>query len=106
MFVVRRVFKVALGQSVRGVAAEVFKLGKLYEEAGQRSPSRVYTSGTTTPGPANTVYMEWIEEALLSPYRSDNPQIPGQDRIYASFGPAIEDTWIEFYELYVPDDGQ
>ena len=103
MFVIRRVFKVKKGFS-RAVAADVSKLGKLYEKAGQRSQSRVYTSGSTTPGPADTVYMEWVEEALLSPYRSDNPQIAGQDEIYKRFSEAIEETWIEFYELYVPDE--
>ena len=101
MFLVRRVFKVKPGTARR--AAEIIaQIGKTYEEAGQRSKCRVYISGGTVPGPANTVYMDWTEEALLSPYRDDN-EIPESVR---ALGPQLrevqEESHIEFYELYSP----
>ena len=99
MYLIRRVFKVKPGTSRR--AAEIItQIGKLYEEEGQRSPVRVYTSGGTVPGPANTVYMEWIEEALRSAYRDENPVPPGMDPIYDQLRELQEETSIEFYELY------
>ena len=71
MYLVRRVFKVKAGTSRR--AAEIIaQIGKQYEEGGQRSSVRVYTSGGTVPGPANTIYMDWTDETLSSPYREGN----------------------------------
>ena len=89
MFLVRRVFKVKQGTS-------------RYEEAGQRSRSTVYYSGGTVPGPANTVYMDWIEDELRSPYREDN-KIPEEVSALGSQLREIqEESYIEFYELYSP----
>ena len=99
MFLVRRVFKVKKG-TARKAAAALTEIGKMYEEAGQRSPSRVYFSGSTTPGPADTVYMDWVEEVLQSPYRADNPTPSRSDQLYVEFLQYQEDSWIEFYELY------
>ena len=99
MYLVRRVFKVKPGNARR--AAEIIaQMGKLYEEAGQRTPCTVYTSGGTVPGPANTVYMDWTEETLQSPYRDGN-EIPQGIR---DLGPQLrevqEESYVEFYELH------
>ncbi len=99
MYLIRRVFKVKPGTTRR--AAEIItQIGKLYEEAGQRSPVRVYMSGGTVPGPANTIYMDWTEETLLSPYREGN-QIPdGMAALGAQLNELQEENYIEFYEIY------
>ena len=44
MFLVRRAFKVKPG-TARQAADIIAQMGKLYEEAGQRSPTRIYISG-------------------------------------------------------------
>ena len=101
MYLVRRVFKVKPG-TARKAAEIIAQIGKVFEEAGQRTSCRVYTSGGTVPGPANTVYMDWIEETLQSPYRDDN-ELP-QD--LTNLGPQLrelqEESYIEFYELQSP----
>ena len=101
MYLVRRVWKVKPGTS-RRAAQLIAQIGKVYEDAGQRSPTRVYVSGGTVPGPANTVYMDWTEEVLQSPYREDNI-IPEELR---KIGPELrelqEESYIEFYEMYSP----
>ena len=101
MYLVRRVYKVKPGTS-RRAAELIAKIGKTYEDAGQRAPTRVYVSGGTVPGPANTVYMDWTEEILQSPYREDN-EIP---KDLSAFGTELrelqEESYIEFYEMYAP----
>ena len=87
-------------------------MGKLYEEAKQRSPCRVYISGGSVTGPANTVYMDWIEEAIQSPYREGNKLPEGIRELVAQvrelqeesdvIGGAPGQGGIEFYELYSP----
>ena len=72
---------------------------KRYEDAGQRSPVRVFWSGGTVPGPANTVYMEWVQEKLESPYREENSS-PDTGDLRAQLSEVIEDQHIEFYEMY------
>ena len=68
MYVIRRVYKVKPGQTKK--AAElIYKIGSRFTEAGQRDQVRVYWSGYTMPGPPNTVYMEWTQEKIESPYR-------------------------------------
>ena len=99
MFVVRRIFKVKKG-SARKAAELITQIGAGYQEAGQRTPSRVYLSGGSVPGPADTVYMEWVEEALRSAYRENNPVPPGLDDLYKQLRELQEETSIEFYELY------
>ena len=101
MYLVKRVFKVKPG-TARQAANIIAQMGKLYEEAGQRSPTRVYTSGGTVPGPADTVYMDWTEEALRSPYREDN-EIPEKVRaLGAQLREVQEHSHIEFYEMFSP----
>ncbi len=99
MYLVRRVFKVKPG-TARKAAAVLAQMGKLYEQAGQRSPTRVYMSGGTVPGPANTVYMDWTEEAIRSPYREGNTVPDGMAQAGAPLREFVEDSSIEFYELF------
>ena len=101
MYLAKRVFKVKPG-TARQAADIIAQMGKLYEEAGQRSPTRVYTSGGTVPGPADTVYMDWTEETLRSPYREDN-EIPEKIRVLGGQLREIQEhSHIEFYEMYSP----
>ena len=101
MFLVRRVFKVKPG-TARQAADIIAQMGKLYEEAGQRSPTRIYISGGTVPGPADTVYMDWTEDALRSVYREDN-EIPEKVRpLGAQLREVQEHSHIEFYEMFSP----
>ena len=99
MYLVRRVFKVK-PRSTRKAAALISRVGKVFEEAGQRSPTRVYMSGGTVPGPANTVYMDWTEEALQSPYRPGNEMPEALASVAEELWPLIEESHIEFYEMY------
>ncbi len=101
MYLVRRVFKVK-PRSTRKAAALISRVGKIFEEAGQRSPTRVYMSGGTVPGPANTVYMDWTEEALQSPYRPENAMPEALDSVAGELWGLIEESHIEFYEMYTP----
>ena len=101
MYVIRRVFKVRPG-TTREAAEVIWKMGKQYEDAGQRSPSRVYTSGGSVPGPANTVYMEWTEETIQSPYREGLPYPEGVTELYHQLREVQEESYIEFYEMYLP----
>ena len=101
MYLIRRVFKVKPGTSRR--AAEIItQIGKLYEEEGQRSPVRVYTSGGTVPGPANTVYMDWIDETLRTPYREGNKIPEGMAALGAQHNEFQEESYIEFYGIFSP----
>ncbi len=99
VFLVRRIFKVKKG-TARKAAKRITQIGEMYEKAGQRTPSRVYISGGGVPGPADTVYMEWTEEALRSAYREQNPVPPGMDPVYDELRELQEETSIEFYDLY------
>ena len=101
MYLVRRVWKVKPGTS-RRAAQLIAQIGKVYEDAGQRSPTRVYVSGGTVPGPANTVYMDWTEEVLQSPYREDNIIPEELRKIGLELRELQEESYIEFYEMYNP----
>ena len=102
MFLVRRVFKVKQGTARKAVKI-VAQMGKVFEEAGQRSPTRIYMSGGTVPGPSNTIYMDWTEEQLLHPLRPGN-KVPDEfialrDQLRDEY---LVDSYIEFYEMYAP----
>ena len=100
MFLVRRIFKVKKG-TARQAADIITQIGKMYEEAGLRTPSRVYISGSTVPGPSDTVYMDWIEESLKSAYRKDNPTPAKEDELFGILENQYqEETSVEFYEIY------
>ena len=102
MYLVRRVWRVKPG-TARKAAAIVAQIGKVYEEAGQRSPTRVYVSGGTVPGPANTVYMDWTEEELRSPYRPGNQSPDETSALAAQLREFQEESYIEFYEMFIPE---
>jgi len=97
MYLVRRTFTVKSG-STQKAAKLIAELGKAYEEAG-RSPTRVYWSGYTVPGPANTVYMDWTEETLQSPFDSTANEPSGTSALYSQLQKFQEDSSIEFYEM-------
>ncbi len=101
MYLIRRVFKVKPGTTRR--AAEIItQIGNLYEGENQRSSVRVYMSGGTVPGPANTIYMDWIDETLRTPYREDNKIPDGIAALGAQLNELQEENYIEFYEIYSP----
>ncbi len=100
MYLIRRVYKVKPGK-VREAADLIDKIGKTYESAGQRSTVRVYWSGYTVPGQANTVYMDWTQEKIVSPYREENVS-PDTGEFGAKLREIQEETHIEFYEMYAP----
>jgi hypothetical protein len=101
MYVIRRVFK-CKPRSTREAAALLVKSGKVYEEAGQRSPSRVYISGGTVPGPDDTVYMEWLAETLESPYRASNKLPEEVLTLGRALSEFVESSHVEFYEMFEP----
>ena len=97
MYLIRRVYKVKPGTTKQ--AAEILqKIGIAYQKAGQRSETRVYWSGYTVPGPANTVYMDWIQEIIDSPYREQNV-IPDMSELGSQLREVTEESSIEFYEM-------
>lgn len=101
MYLIRRVFK-CKPRSTREAAGLIAKSGKVYEEAGQRSSSRVYISGGTVPGPENTVYMEWLAETLESPYRESNKLPEEILSLGRELNEFVESSYIEFYEMFDP----
>lgn len=99
MYLIRRIFSCKPG-TARRAAELITKIGKAYENAGQRSQIRVYTSGGTVPGPANTVYMDWTAQVIDPPYREGNV-IPEEVRsLGQQMGEFVEDSYIEFYEVF------
>ena len=103
MYLIRRVYKVKPG-TARKAAKIIADIGKGYEEAGQRSPTRVYISGGSVPGPANTVYLDWIEETIRSPYRKGNKTPEAVSELYPQLREFQEESYIEFYELVEPSE--
>ncbi|MCB1246699.1 MAG: hypothetical protein KDB69_05495 [Acidimicrobiia bacterium] len=97
MYLVRRIYEVHPGQA-RKAATLVDKIGKAYEAAGSRSPSRVYFNSGTTPGTKNRVVMEWTDASLETPYREDRIRVDvsewGAELSEISVG-----SEIEFWEL-------
>ena len=101
MYLIRRVFKCKPG-TARRAAEQITKIGKSYEKVGQRSPIRVYTSGGTVPGPADTVYMDWVAQVIDSPMRDGNA-IPEEIRpVSQQMLDYVENSYIEFYEMFEP----
>ena len=99
MYLIRRVF-ICKPRTARRAAELITKIGKAYENAGQRSSIRVYTSGGTVPGPADTVYMDWQADVIDSPLREGNA-IPEDIRpLWQQALEFVEDTHIEFYEMF------
>ena len=101
MYLLRRVFKCKPRTAYRA-AAVITKIGEAYMNAGLRSPIRVYLSGGTVPGPANTVYMDWTQTAIESPGREGNV-IPSEIRpLWTEALEFVEEDHIEFYEMFEP----
>ena len=101
MYLIRRVYQGKPG-ATRRAAELIHQMGKRYEEAGQRTPVRVYWSGSTIPGPANTVYMDWVQEKIESPYRP-NQKFPDMGDLGQQLRVELqEESHIEFYEMYAP----
>ncbi len=103
-YLIRRVFKVKPGTHRKAVEF-IFNMGEAYHKAGQRSPVRVYWSGNTVPGPANTVYMDWVDESIQSPYREGTVAPKELTNVASQYREFIEESWIEFYELYKMSSG-
>jgi len=103
MYVIRRVWTIKPGET-RRAATIIDEIGREYETAGKRSPSRVYFNSGTLPGEADRVYMEWTEETIASPYRKTDI-VPSPDST-RDLGAKLRDirleSWIEFYELMTP----
>ena len=101
MYLVRRVFKIKPGTTFQA-ANLIHQMGKLYEEAGQRSPTRVYWSGGSLPGPADTLYMEWTEEEIRPPRREGHKLPEGIGPLAQQLREFQEETHIEFYSIFDP----
>ena len=97
MYLIRRGF-VTKPWKTREAAKLVDQVAKGFEIAG-RSSTRVYWSGHTVPGPANTVYMDWTQEMLSSPYAPDANVPEGLGEVYDQLVEVCEDSFIEFYEM-------
>ena len=97
MYLIRRGFVIKPWKT-REAALLVAQVAKAFEEAG-RSSTRVYWSGHTVPGPANTVYMDWTQETLSSPYAPDAYYPQGIESVYDQLVKVCEDSFIEFYEM-------
>ena len=101
MYVIRRVWA-AKPREARKVASIVAAIGKIYEDAEQRDPVRVYFNGGTLPGERNRVYMEWTAPVIESPYRAGN-ELPDTGKLSQRLRELTEDNWIEFHELLTPE---
>jgi len=101
MYLIRRIYTVEPGKA-RRVATLIDTIGQAYEEAGIRSPSRVYFNSGTTPGEKNTVVMEWTDETLRTPYRDDRVYAEGLDAVTAEIGELATESAVEFWELMTP----
>ena len=98
MYLVRRIYSVK-PREARKAAMLIDQIGKIYEEAGTRSESRVYFNSGTTPGERNTVVMEWTDESLMTPYRDDRTPVEGVQEIASQLREITIDSEIEFWEL-------
>ena len=97
MYLIRRGF-VTKPWKTREAAQLIDQVAKAFEKVG-RSSTRVYWSGHTVPGPANTVYMDWTQETLSSPYAPDAKAPDDIGDVYDRFLEVCDDSYIEFYEM-------
>ena len=100
MYLVRRVYKVKPG-TYRQAAQLLTQIAKKYQDAGQRTESWVYWSGSTVPGELNTVYMDWVQDKIETPYREDN-LLPDMGDLGTRLREMQEESHIEFYEMHDP----
>lgn len=104
MYVITRVYETNPGQA-RLAATLIAKIGKVYEEAGQRSPVSVSFNGGTLPGDTNRVYMRWEADQIDSPYRGGNA-LPDTSEFGSKLRELTVRSWIEFEEKLTPDKFQ
>lgn len=104
MYVITRVYETKPGQA-RLAATLIAKIGKAYEDAGQRSPVQVSFNGGTLPGETNRAYMRWEAEQIDSPYRGGN-NMPDTSEFGAKLREITVRNWIEFEEKLTPDKFQ
>ena len=97
MHLIRRVFKVKPGATPEA-AKIIAEIGKAYENGG-RTRTRVYWSGYTVPGSENTVYMDWTQDSLRSPYDPDAKEPDDIGTIYRQLSELQEESRIEFFEM-------
>lgn len=97
MYLIRRGFVIKPWKT-REAAQLIDQVAKAFEKVG-RSSTRVYWSGHTVPGPANTVYMDWTQETLTSPYDPDAESPQGLEAVYDRLIEVCDDSYIEFYEM-------
>lgn len=104
MYLIRRAFTVkpAIPSKAREAAEVLAQIGKSFEDTEQRSPTRVYMSGITVPGPANTIYIDWLTERIESPYREGHKLPDEVVRLRQGLIPFVEESHIEFYEVVKP----
>ncbi|MBI15101.1 MAG: hypothetical protein CL782_02415 [Chloroflexi bacterium] len=98
MFHVRRTYKTKPGQA-RKVATLVHKQVQLIKDAGFRGDFIVYFNGGTTPSEADTVTVQWTDEALMSGMREGKNPILEALNIANTVSELIISTKIEFNEL-------
>ena len=104
MYVITRVYETKPGQA-RLAATLIAKIGKVYEDAGQRSPVQVSFNGGTLPGDTNRAYMRWEAEQIESPYRGGNA-LPDTSEIGAQLRDIVVRNWIQFEEKLTEDKFQ
>lgn len=100
MYIIRRVFKVKPGTTYKA-AQIISQIAKEYEKIG-RATTRVYWSGYTVPGPSNTVYMDWTQDILGSPFAEAAKAPEGLGGLYEQLRELQEESSIEFYEMAQP----
>lgn len=105
MYVVRRVWQVE-PRMARRAATIAAQIAKEYEDAGQRSGTRIAFNGGTMPGERNRIWMEWIEETLQSPYRADNQSPAAASELSAQLRQITTDSWVEIDELFTDEKAQ
>lgn len=98
MYLIRRVWETQ-PREAKKAASIASAIGKVYHEAGRRSPVRVYFNGGSLPGDRDRVYMEWTADVIDSPYGTDQESLPETKRLGAMMRELTTETWIEFYEL-------
>ena len=99
MYLIRRSFKIQKGKT-RDAAEAAKQISAKYQGEGQRTPVWIYISGPTTPGPSDTIYMDWVEEKLENPYREDNESIEGLRDLFQNLYQYVEESKIDFFQYY------
>ncbi len=102
MYLIRRIWE-AEPANTRLAATLAVEVGKRFSDAGQRDGVRVYFNAGSLPGEKGRVYMEWIDEKIESPYRTDNVFPPDPRKLSKQMGEITSNATIEFYELMTPD---